>query len=57
MTIVFAAGATALSIVGAIGHSVISERKFLRPLYAEPRSGPFAARSVRNITRFIFHMP
>jgi hypothetical protein len=39
VTIVFAAGAAALSIVGAIGHSVISERKFLRPLYAEPHPG------------------
>ena len=57
MTIVFAVGAAALSIVGAIGHSVISERKFLRPLYAEPHSGPLAARSVRDITRGIFHMP
>ena len=54
---VFAAGAAALSIVGAIGHSVISERKFLRPLYAEPRTGLFAARSARAITRGIFHMP
>ena len=57
MTLVFAAGAAALSIVSAIGHSVISERKFLRPLYAEPRSGLFAARSARAITRGIFHMP
>ena len=57
MTIVFAAGAAALSIVCAIGHSLISERKFLRPLFAEPRTGLFAARSARNITRGIFHMP
>jgi hypothetical protein len=57
MTMVFAAGTAALSIVSAIGHSVISERKFLRPLYAEPRTGLFAVRSVRDITRGIFHMP
>jgi hypothetical protein len=57
MTIVFAAGAAALSIVCAIGHSLISERKFLRPLFAEPRTGLFAARSARDITRGIFHMP
>ena len=57
MTIALAAGAAALSIVGAIGHSVISERKFLRPLYAEPRTGLFASRSARAITRGIFHMP
>ena len=57
MTIVFAAGAAALSIVCAIGHSLISERKFLRPLFSGPRTGLFAARSARNITRGIFHMP
>ena len=57
MTIVFAAGVAALSIASAIGHSLISERKFLRPLYAEARTGLFAARSVRDITRGIFHMP
>ena len=57
MTIALAAGAAALSIVGAIGHSVISERKFLRPLYAEPRTGLFASRSARAIARGIFHMP
>jgi hypothetical protein len=57
MTIVLAAGAAALSIVCAIGHSLISERKFLRPLFAEPRTGLFAARSARDITRGIFHMP
>jgi hypothetical protein len=57
MTIAFAAGAAILSIACAIGHSLISERKFLRPLYAEPRSGVFAARSIRDITRVVFHIP
>jgi hypothetical protein len=57
MTVVFAAGVAALSIVGAVAHSVISERKFLRPLFAEPRTGLFASRSARAITRGIFHMP
>jgi hypothetical protein len=57
MTIAFAAGAAILSIACAIGHSLISERKFLRPLYAEPRSGVFAARSMRDITRVVFHIP
>jgi hypothetical protein len=57
MTIAFAAGAAILSIACAIGHSLISERKFLRPLYAEPRSGVFAARSMRDITRMVFHIP
>ena len=57
MTIAFAAGAAILSIACAIGHSLISERKFLRPLYAEPRSGVFAARSMRDIARVVFHIP
>jgi hypothetical protein len=57
MTIAFAAGAAALGIACAIGHSLISERKFLRPLFAEPRAGLFAARSMRDITRAVFHMP
>jgi hypothetical protein len=57
MTTVFAAGVAALSIVGAIAHSMISERKFLRPLYADPRTGLFASRSARGITRGIFHFP
>jgi hypothetical protein len=57
MTIAFAAGAAVLGIACAIGHSLISERKLLRPLYAEPRGGLLAARSMRDITRGIFHMP
>ena len=57
MTVAFAAGVAVLGIVGAIGHSLVSERRFLRPLYAEARTGLFAARSARAITRGIFHMP
>jgi hypothetical protein len=57
VTVAFAAGVAVLGIVGAIGHSLVSERRFLRPLYAEARTGLFAARSARAITRGIFHMP
>ena len=57
MTVAFAAGVAVLGIAGAIGHSLISERKFLRPLYVEPRTGLFASRSVRDVTRWIFHIP
>jgi hypothetical protein len=57
VTIAFAAGVAVLGIAGAIGHSLISERRFLRQLYAKPRTGLFAARSARAITRGIFHMP
>jgi hypothetical protein len=57
MTIAFAAGAAALGIACAIGHSLISERKFLRPFYAEPRSGLLASRAMRDIIRVVFHIP
>ena len=57
MTVAFAAGAAILGIACAIGHSLISERKFLRPLFAEPRARLFAARSMRDITHVVFHIP
>jgi len=57
VTIVFAAGAAALGVACAIGHSLISERKFLRPLYAGPRTDLFASRAMRDITRAVFHIP
>ncbi len=57
MTTAFAAGAAILGIATAIGHSVLSERLFLRPLFGEPRTGLFAARSMRDITRVVFHIP
>jgi hypothetical protein len=57
MTIAFAAGAAALSVACAIGHSLISERKVLRRLYAEPRTGLLASRAMRDIIRGVFHMP
>ena len=57
MTVAFAAGAAILGVACAIGHSLISERKLLRPLYAEPRTGLLATRSVRDITRVLFHIP
>ena len=57
MTIVLAAGAAVLSVGCAIGHSLISERIFLRPLNAGPRTDPFASRAMRDITRAIFHFP
>ena len=57
MTVVFATGTAILGVGCAIGHSLISERKLLRPLYAEPRTGLFAGRSTRDITRVVFHIP
>jgi hypothetical protein len=57
MTIAIAAGAAVLGISCAVGHSLISERKLLRPLYAEPRTRLFTARSTRDVTRVVFHIP
>jgi hypothetical protein len=57
MTIAFADGAATFGIACAIGHSLISERMFLQPLFARPRTGLFAARAMRDITRVIFHIP
>ena len=57
MTIALAAGAAVLCTACAIGHSVISERKFLKPIYAKPGTGLFASRATRDITRAIFHLP
>ena len=57
MTIAFAAAAAALGIGCAIGHSLISEQKCLRPLYAEPRSGLLGSRAMRDIIRVVFHIP
>ena len=57
MTIAFGAGAAILGIATAIGHSLISERKILGPLYAGNPGGVFKSRRTRAVTRAVFHMP
>jgi len=57
MTIAFATGAAILGIATAIGHSLISERKLLGPLYAGNPGGVLKSRSTRAIIRAVFHMP
>ncbi len=57
MTIAFAAGAAILGIATAIGHSLISERKILGPLYAGNPGGVLKSRPTRAIIRAVFHMP
>ena len=57
MTIAFAAGAAILGIATAIGHSLISERKILGPLYAGNPGGVLKSRSTRAVIRAVFHMP
>src|ERR1700730_4731703 len=57
MTIAFAAGAAILGIATAIGHSPISERKILGPLYAGNPGGVLKSRRTRAVIRAVFHMP
>lgn len=57
MTMLAAAAAATLGVATAIGHSILSERLFLRPLFAGPQTGMFAKRSMRDITRAVFHIP
>ena len=57
MTIAFAAGAAILGVVTAVGHSVISERMILGPLYAGIPGGILKSRATRAIIRAVFHMP
>ncbi len=57
MTIAFATGAAILGIATAIGHSLISERKLLGPLYAGNPGGVLKSRPTRAIIRAVFHMP
>ena len=57
MTIAFAAGAAILGIATAIGHSLISERKILGPLYAGNPGGVLKSRRTRAVIRAVFHMP
>jgi hypothetical protein len=57
VAIAVAAGAAALGIAGAIGHSVIGERQILGPLYAGNPGGVLKSRRTRAILRAVFHMP
>jgi hypothetical protein len=57
MTMAFAAGAALLGVAAAIGHSMISERKILGPLYTGNPEGILKSRSTRAIIRAVFHMP
>ena len=57
MTIAVAAAVAVIGIVAAIGHSVISERAILGPLYAGSPGGILKSRATRAIIRAVFHMP
>jgi len=46
-----------LGLVVAIGHSVLSERVILGPLYRERTDGLLAVRATRDIVRVVFHVP
>ena len=57
MSLVFAAGTAAIGLVAAIGHSIVSERAILGPLFAGTPTGILKSRATRAIIRAVFHMP
>ncbi len=57
MTIALAAAVAVLGVAAAIGHSLISERAILGPLYAGAPGGILRSRATRAIIRAVFHMP
>jgi hypothetical protein len=57
MTVAVAAGVAILGIATAVGHSVISERTILGPLYTGSPGGILKSRATRAIIRAVFHMP
>jgi len=57
MNLVFAAGVAILGILTAVGHSVISERAILGPLFASTPAGILKSRATQAIIRAVFHMP
>src|SRR5258708_16069761 len=57
MTIAFAAGAAILGIATAIGHSLISERKILGPLYADNPGGVLKSPRTPPVIPPPFHIP
>ena len=57
MSLALAAAVAILGIAAAIGHSVISERAILGPLFAGERVGILKSRAQRAIIRAVFHLP
>jgi hypothetical protein len=57
MSVVLAASVALLGVAGAIGHSVVSERAILGPLFAGERVGILKSRANRAIIRAVFHLP
>lgn len=55
--LIYAGIVAVLGLIVAIGHSVLSERVILGPLYREQTDGLLAARATRDIIRAVFHMP
>jgi hypothetical protein len=46
-----------LALLTAIGHSVLSERMFLRPLRVQADGGVFAGESPKKLATAMFHFP
>lgn len=54
-TLLIASGA--IAIFGSVGHSFLSERVILRPLFAETGSTVLKNARTRDIVRAVFHIP
>jgi hypothetical protein len=57
MTILLAAAVALLSLVVAVAHSSIGERRIFRPLAGETQTGVLHAPSARAIVRAVWHLP
>ncbi|CAM3250580.1 MAPEG family protein [Sphingomonas antarctica] len=57
MTIWLAAAVAAIGLFTAVGHSYLSEKNVLRPLFAQEPVGPMRSRATRDVTRVLFHLP
>lgn len=57
MTILYAGVVAALGVFTGCAHSAIGERKLFGPLSREEQRGVLAARSTREVTRAVWHLP
>lgn len=57
MTILLAAMVAVLSLVVAVAHSSIGERRIFRPLSGETQTGALRDPSTRAVVRAVWHLP
>ena len=57
MAIIFAGGAALLGAATAVGHSVLSEKLFVRPLNTDEHVKKLFRPRARAVMRVLFHLP